>query len=99
AVPERTPFDLRAETQAPPAQAALAKNASAAAAMIAAIKNAGVAEDDLQTGQASLSTRLKDAGTDVPAHTASNTVSASIALAKAGALVDAAVGAGATGVS
>jgi uncharacterized protein YggE len=67
--------------------------------MIAAIKNAGVADADLQTGQVSLSPRLNDAGTDVLGYTASNTVTAAIALAKAGALVDAAVGAGATGVS
>jgi uncharacterized protein len=98
-VPDRASFDFTVDTQAPTAQAALARNAAAAAAMIAAIKNAGVADADLQTGQVSLSPRMNDAGTDVLGYTASNTVTASIALAKAGALVDAAVGAGATGVS
>jgi uncharacterized protein len=98
-VPDRASFDFTVETQGATAQAALAKNASAAAAMIAAIKNAGVAEADLQTGQVSLSPRMNDAGTDVLGYTSSNTVTASIVLAKAGALVDAAVGAGATGVS
>jgi uncharacterized protein len=98
-VPDRASFDFTVETQGATAQAALAKNASAAAAMIAAIKNAGVAEPDLQTGQVSLSPRMNDAGTDVLGYTSSNTVTASIVLAKAGALVDAAVGAGATGVS
>jgi uncharacterized protein len=98
-VPDRASFEFTVDTQASTAQAALARNAAAAAAMIAAIKNAGVADADLQTGQVSLSPRMNDAGTDVLGYTASNTVTASIALAKAGALVDAAVGAGATGVS
>jgi len=98
-VPDRASFDFTVDTQGATAQAALAKNASAAAAMIAAIKNAGVAEPDLQTGRVSLSPRMNDSGTDVLGYTASNTVTASIVLAKAGALVDAAVGAGATGVS
>jgi uncharacterized protein len=98
-VPDRASFDFTVETQAATAQSALAQNAAAAAAMIAAIKNAGVADADLQTGQVSLSPRLNDAGTEVLGYTASNTVSATIAIAKAGALVDAAVGAGATGVS
>jgi uncharacterized protein YggE len=98
-VPDRASFDFSVDTQTSTAQAALARNAAAATAMIAAIKNAGVADADVQTGQVSLSPRLNDAGTDVLGYTASNTVSATIGLAKAGALVDAAVGAGATGVN
>jgi uncharacterized protein len=97
-VPDRASFDFTVDTQAATAQSALARNAASAAAMIAAIKNAGVADADLQTGQVSLSPRLNDAGTDVLGYTASNTVTATIAIAKAGPLVDAAVGAGATGV-
>lgn len=97
-VPDRASFDFTVDSQAATAQAALAKNASAAAAMIAAIKSAGVADADLQTGQVSLSPRMNDAGTDVLGYTASNTVTATIAIAKAGPLVDAAVSAGATGV-
>jgi uncharacterized protein YggE len=98
-VPDRASFDLSVDTQASTAQAARARNASAAAAMIAALKNAGVGDADLQTGQVSLSPQLNDTGTDVLGYTASNTVTASIAIAKAGALVDAAVEAGATRVS
>ena len=98
-VPDRASFDFSVDTQAATAQAALARNAAAAAAMIAALKSAGVADADLQTGQVSLTPRLNDAGNDVLGYTASNSVTASIAIAKAGALVDAAVGAGATGVS
>ena len=98
-VPDRASFDFTVDTQAATAQSALARNASAATAMIAAIKNAGVADADLQTGQVGLSPRMDDTGTDVLGYTASNTVSATIAIAKAGPLVDAAVGAGATGVS
>jgi hypothetical protein len=98
-VPDRASFDFSVDTQAATAQAALARNGTAAAAMIAALKNAGVADADLQTGQVSLSPRMNDAGTEVLGYTASNTVTATIAIAKAGAVVDAAVGAGATGVS
>lgn len=98
-VPDRASFDFTANSQGATAQAALAKNAAVAAAMIAAIKNAGVPDSDIQTGQVSLSPQMNDAGTDVLGYTASNTVTATIGIAKAGALVDAAVGAGATGVN
>src|SRR5579862_7500657 len=98
-VPDRASFDFTVDTQASTAQVALSRNATAAAAMIAAIKNAGVADADLQTGDVSLSPQMNQAGTDVIGWTASNTVTATIGIAKAGALVDAAVGAGATGVN
>ena len=53
AVPDRAAFDFTVESRAASAKAALAKNADEAAAMIAALKNAGVAAADLQTGQVS----------------------------------------------
>jgi len=98
AVPDRAAFDFTVESRAASAKAALAKNADEAAAMIAALKNAGVAAADLQTGQVSLSPQLNRDGTDIVGYVASNTVSATTTIARAGATVDAAVGAGANGV-
>jgi uncharacterized protein len=98
-VPDRASFSFTVDSRAATAKAALAQNADAAAAVIAALKNAGVASRDLQTGQVSLSPQQSDDGTTVVGYVASNSVNAATALAKAGALVDAAVGAGATGVS
>jgi len=98
-VPDRATFDFTVETRAATAKAALAKNADDAGAMIAALKNAGVAAADLRTGQVSLQPQMNEKGTDVIGYVASNTVEAKTALAKAGAVVDAAVAAGANGVS
>lgn len=98
-VPDRASFSFTVESRAPSAKAALAQNAGAAAAVIAALKRAGVAPADLQTGQVSLDPQQSSDGTQVIGYVASNTVTAATAIAQAGALVDAAVGAGATGVN
>lgn len=99
AVPDRAAFDFSVSSQATTAKAALAKNADEAAAVVAALKNAGIAAADLQTSQVSLSPQFNQAGTDVVGYTASNTVTAKTTIAKAGSVVDAAVNAGANGVS
>jgi uncharacterized protein YggE len=98
AVPDRASFGFTVDSRAATARAALAENADAAAAVIAALKNAGVASADLQTGEVSLDPQLNGDGTVVVGYTASNTVTAATSIANAGPLVDAAVGAGATGV-
>jgi uncharacterized protein YggE len=98
-VPDRAAFSFAVESHATSAKAALARNADAATALIAALKNAGVAGPDLQTGQVSLSTQMNQDGTDVIGYVATNSVSAQTTIAKAGGVVDAAVAAGATGVS
>jgi len=99
AVPDRATFDFGVETRAATAAAALAANAKDAAAVIAALKGAGAAAADIQTNQVSLSTVTAGDGTTITGYTASNDVTVATALGKAGALVDAAVGAGANGVS
>jgi len=76
-VPDRASFAFTVETRAETAKAALAKNAAAAAEVIAAVKNAGVAAADITTSQVALFPQTNEAGT----------------------LVDAAVEAGANGVS
>ena len=98
-VPDRASFSFGVDTRAATAAAALAGNAAAARAVIAALKAAGVASADLQTTQVSLSPQTSQDGTAIVGFAASSSVSATAALAKAGALVDAAVAAGATTVS
>lgn len=99
AVPDRSSFDFGVTTQAATAKDALAQNSAAAAAVIAALKAAGVASADLQTSGVSLSPQTNSDGTKIVGYQAFDTVTAAIALAKAGALVDAAVAAGADSVS
>jgi hypothetical protein len=98
-VPDRAAFDFSVTSQAATAKAALAKNADEAAAVIAALKSAGVAAADLQTGQVSLNPQFNQAGTEVVGYTATNSVTAKTTISKAGSIVDAAVNAGANGVS
>jgi len=98
-VPDRAAFQFGVNTQARNAKDALARNSTNAAAVIGALKAAGVAAADLQTVGVSLSPQTAPDGTTIVGYTASNTVSATVPLAKAGALVDAAVNAGADSVS
>lgn len=98
-VPDRAGFDFTVESHATTAKAALAQNAAAATAVIAALKNTGVTDADIQTSQVSLSPQTKQDGTQIIGYVASNSVSVKTTIAKAGSLVDAAVGAGADGVS
>ena len=98
-VPDRASFAFTVETRAETAKAALAKNAAAAAEVIAAVKNAGVAAADITTSQVALFPQTNEAGTDVIGYAASNSISVETTIAKAGTLVDAAVEAGANSVS
>ena len=98
-VPDRASFDFTAETRAPTATAALSRNADAATAVVAALRAAGVAGADLQTSQVSLSPQTTQDGTQVVGYVASTTITAETSIPKAGSVVDAAVGAGATAVS
>jgi uncharacterized protein len=98
-VPDRAGFDFTVETRAGTAKAALAQNSDAAAAVVAAVKNAGVADADIQTSQVSLSPQTKQDGTQIIGYVASNSISVKSTIARAGSIVDAAVEAGADGVS
>jgi uncharacterized protein len=98
-VPDRASFDFTAETRAPTAAAAIARAGDAAGAIAAALKDAGVAAADLQTSQISLSPQMTDDGTTIVGYAASTTLTAKTTIARAGAVVDAAVKAGANGVS
>src|SRR5438067_7585522 len=98
-VPDRAGFEFTVDTRAATAKAALAQNAMQAAAVGAALKNAGIDAAAIQTSQVSLSLQTNQAGTEIVGYAASTSVSVTSTIAKAGSLVDAAVAAGADGVS
>jgi uncharacterized protein YggE len=92
--PDRATISFGVETQAVTARAALSANASELRRVIAAVKAGG--GTDVQTQAVQLSPRYGENGQAVTGYVATNTVSAVVKeLAKAGALIDAAVEAGA----
>jgi uncharacterized protein YggE len=99
AVPDRATFGFTIETRAKTATAALAQNSTDATAVIAALKAAGISAANLQTSQVSLMPQSSQDGTTILGYVASNSVTVRTALGSAGKIVDAAVGAGANGVS
>jgi uncharacterized protein YggE len=87
-------------SQAAMASAALSASSQSVARIIAALRKAGVAQGDIQTSEVFLSPRMNDNGDAIVGYTATNTVTATIKkLGDAGAIVDAAVIAGANQVS
>ena len=93
-VPDEAQFSFGVETRADTAKAALDENARATRRLIAALKNAGISGDDLQTESVSVWPRSEEKGSVVD-YVASNSVRATIPVAKAGAVVEAASEAGA----
>jgi uncharacterized protein YggE len=99
AVPNRAVFAFGVSTKGKTAAETLSANSAATAKLIDALKAAGIASGSLQTASVSLSPVTSEQGDAIVGYTASNTISATIAdLAKAGSIVDAAVGAGANEV-
>ena len=94
--PDEATVTAGVHTQAASASAALAENAKLMNAAVAALKAAG--GKSLQTQQVSLFPQTSPAG-QVTAYVADNSVSAKTTIADAGALIDAAVAAGANTVS
>jgi uncharacterized protein len=95
-VPDRAELSFGVESQGQTARAALSANAAEMRRVIAAVRAAGGTE--LKTQSVSLSPRYNERN-EVQAFVATNTVSATIKeIAKAGALIDAAVNAGANQV-
>lgn len=98
AVPDRAEFSFGVQTDGRTATQALNSNAAEMRKLIAALRAAGVASADIQTQHVSLSPRTSDDG-EIVGYTATNTVSARIRdLDRAGAVIDAAVEAGANQV-
>lgn len=98
-VPDRAELGFSVETRGKSAAATLAQNSAAASKVIAALRDAGVAADDIQTSQVSLSPQTTQDGLTIVGYTASNSVSVRSAIAQAGKLIDTAVAAGADSVS
>lgn len=95
AVPDEAAFSFGVETRAATAKAALAKNGEQVRTLLAALRNAGAR--DLATQYVSV-WPISENGT-IDGYSASNSVSATIGVDKAGDLVDAATAAGANNVS
>jgi uncharacterized protein YggE len=95
AVPDQAVVSAGVETRAATAAAALSQNAQLMQQVIAALKRSG--GSDVQTQEVSLDPQTDDNGT-VTGFVAQNTVSAKAKIAAAGALIDAAVAAGANTV-
>ncbi len=95
AVPDRAEISAGVETRAPTARAALQANATAMEDVLTALRSAG--GTDVTTQSVSLSTSFDDKGSP-NGFVASNIASATVAFTKAGALIDAAVAAGANTV-
>lgn len=99
-VPNQAEFSFGVSTTGKTAQEALSANAARMNGVIAALKRLGLGPADLQTQEVSLNPNTNDNGTAVIDYSASNSVSATTDdIAKSGAIVDAAVGAGANLVS
>jgi len=97
-VPDRAELSFGVESQGQTAKGALAANAAEMRKVIAAVKAAGVAAADVKTQSVSLSPRYNDKN-EAQGFVATNSISATIKeLAKAGAVIDAAVDAGANQV-
>jgi len=95
AVPDQATFSFGVQTEGASAPAALDANSAKMALVIAALKRAGIAEKDLQTQDVSVMPRENDKG-EIGGYYANNSVQALVRkIGSAGAVVDAAVGAGA----
>ena len=98
--PDRAQLSFGVSSDAKSASAALRANGAEMTKVIAALKAQGIAAADLRTDLVSLSPRYSQNGETVVGYTVTNSVSATVRnLAKIGAIIDAAVGAGANQVS
>jgi uncharacterized protein YggE len=98
ATPDRASFNFGVTTNGATAAEALSRNSADARTIIDALKKAGIASAAIQTTQVSLWPQTSSNGKVITGYQASNSVQVKAALGKSGALVDAAVGAGANNV-
>ena len=96
--PNQASFDFGVTTNGSTAAQALGSNSAQARAIIDALKKAGIPSADIQTTQVSLWPETSHNGRVITGYQASNSVNVTAPLGKSGALVDAAVGAGANNV-
>jgi uncharacterized protein YggE len=99
AVPDVADWSFGVQSDAGSAKDALAQAAAATRKIVDALRNAGVAKEDLRTEQVSLYPRTSNDGLSVIGYSASSSVHATVRdLGKAGSVVDTAVKAGANQV-
>jgi uncharacterized protein len=99
AVPDVADWSFGVQSEAVKAQDALQEAAKETRRIVDALKDAGIAQEDLRTEQVSLYPRTSNDGLTVIGYTASSSVHATVRdLSKAGVVVDAAVEAGANQV-
>jgi uncharacterized protein YggE len=97
-VPDRAGFAFGVSTKRKTAAEASEDNNREMTKLIEALRAAGVPDEDIQTSQISLYPSYSKSGSEVVGYEASNTVSVTVSLAKAGAVLQAAVAAGANQV-
>ena len=98
-VPDRAHFSFGVQAQSRTASQALEAADAQLRRVVAALREAGVAQADIQTEQISLSPRTSEDGVQIVGYTAISSVSVRVRnLDRAGPVVDAAVGAGANQV-
>jgi uncharacterized protein YggE len=98
-VPDRAHFSFGVQAQSRTASQALEAADAQLRRVVAALREAGVAQADVQTEQISLSPRTSEDGVQIVGYTAISSVSVRVRnLDRAGPVVDAAVGAGANQV-
>lgn len=98
ATPDQASFSFGVTTQGATAAEALSRNNSEASRIIDALRNAGIDPSAIQTTQVSLWPQTSSSGNTIVGYQASNSVDVTAPLGRSGALVDAAVGAGANNV-
>ena len=99
ATPDKASFDFGVQVNAETAAEAISKDNADAQKIIDALKNAGVSDSDIQTSSVSLWPQTSQNGQTITGYQASNSVTVTSSIDKAGSLVDAATGAGANNVN
>lgn len=100
AVPDQAEFDFTVQTKGTTAAAALTRNGTDTKSVIDAVEGTGVPAANIQTTDVSLDPVMSNDGTSIIGYTASDSIAVTkLSIAKAGSVVDAAVGAGANSVS
>ena len=97
-VPDRATFTFGVDTRRKTAVDASEANNRDMRELIDALKNAGVPKGDIQTSQISLYPTYSDSDSEVTGYEASNSVTVTVSLAKAGDALQVAVAAGANQV-
>jgi len=99
ATPDKASFDFGVQVNAATASEAMNKDNQQVQSIIDALKNAGVSASDIQTSSVSLWPQTSSDGQTITGYQASNNVTVTTSVSKAGSLVDAATAAGANNVN